>query len=174
LGKSVILVDKSDNQIGIMEKIEAHEKGLLHRAFSVFIFNQHNQMMIHQRALNKYHSPGLWTNACCSHQQPGESNEQAAHRRLLEEMGFDCELVKQFEFTYRAEFSNGLIEHEYDHVFIGHYSNHPQPNVLEVNDWKWVDISYLEVDTLENPEKYTPWFLMSWEKVVKSRLEKRA
>mgnify|MGYP003658742840 FL=1 len=174
MGKSVILVDQSDNQIGIMEKLEAHEKGLLHRAFSVFIFNQHNQMMIHQRALNKYHSPGLWTNACCSHQQPGESNEQAAHRRLFEEMGFDCELEKQFEFTYRAEFSNGLIEHEYDHVFVGQYSAKPQPNPSEVNDWKWININDLEEDTLENPEKYTPWFLMSWEKVVKSCLEKRA
>jgi isopentenyl-diphosphate delta-isomerase len=157
-----------------MEKMEAHEKGLLHRAFSIFIFNEHNQMMIHQRALNKYHSPGLWTNACCSHQQPGETNEEAANRRLMEEMGFNCELTKKFEFTYKAAFSNGLTEHEYDHVFIGHYSDLPNPNPSEVNDWKWIDLDVLESHINEYPQKYTPWFLISWEKVVRTRLKKRA
>lgn len=174
MGKFVLLVDQSDNQIGVMEKMEAHEKGLLHRAFSIFIFNDQNQMMIHQRALDKYHSPGLWTNACCSHQQPGETSDQAAHRRLMEEMGFDCDLNKEFEFIYRAEFSNGLVEHEYDHVLIGRFNDSPNPNPIEVNDWKWIDLDVLESDISENPESYTPWFLISWEKVVKNRLEKRA
>ena len=116
-----------------MDKLEAHEKGLLHRAFSVFIFNDQGQVMIHQRALSKYHSPGLWTNTCCSHQQMGETNLEAAHRRLGEEMGFDCDLEEIFEFIYRAEFSNGLIEHEYDHVLIGHYNELPNINPEEVN-----------------------------------------
>jgi isopentenyl-diphosphate delta-isomerase len=157
-----------------MEKMEAHEKGLLHRAFSIFIFNDQNQMMIHQRALDKYHSPGLWTNACCSHQQPNETNEHAAHRRLMEEMGFDCELTKEFEFTYKAEFSNGLIEHEYDHVFTGIFHGVPNLNKQEVNDWKWVDLDELEKMIFKNPEKFTPWFLISWQKVVENRLKKTA
>jgi len=170
----VILVDKSDHPLGIMDKLEAHEKGLLHRAFSVFIFNDQGQVMIHQRALSKYHSPGLWTNTCCSHQQMGETNLEAAHRRLGEEMGFDCDLEEIFEFIYRAEFSNGLIEHEYDHVLIGHYNELPNINPEEVNAWKWVNPRWLSKDIAANPKQYTEWFKLSWERVIQYQLEKAA
>lgn len=120
----VILVNELDQETGLMEKMEAHEKGLLHRAFSVFIMNDQGDMLLQQRALDKYHSGGLWTNACCSHPLPGEAVEAAAHRRLSEEMGFDCPLRELFQFTYRTEFDNGLIEHEYDHVWTG--TEHPK------------------------------------------------
>ncbi len=170
----VILVDKNDHQIGVMEKLEAHEKGLLHRAFSVFIFNNQGQLMIHQRALSKYHSPGLWTNTCCSHQQIGETCIEAAQRRLNEEMGFDCEMEEIFQFIYRAEFSNGLVEHEYDHVFIGHYDEQPNINTDEVNAWKWICPKELDADLRANPNSYTEWFKLSWERVLKYQIEKAA
>lgn len=170
----VILVDKNDHQIGVMDKLEAHEKGLLHRAFSVFVFNDEGHLMIHQRALTKYHSPGLWTNTCCSHQQMGETCEEASHRRLGEEMGFDCDLEEIFQFIYRAEFSNGLIEHEYDHVFIGHFNDLPNINPEEVNAWKWINPKELEADLKINPNKYTEWFKLSWERVLQYQIEKAA
>lgn len=170
----VILVDKNDHQIGVMEKLEAHEKGLLHRAFSVFIFNNQGQLMIHQRALSKYHSPGLWTNTCCSHQQIGETCLEAAQRRLNEEMGFDCEMEEIFQFIYRAEFSNGLIEHEYDHVFIGHFNELPNINPDEVNAWKWISPKELDADLRANPNSYTEWFKLSWQRVLQYQIEKAA
>jgi isopentenyl-diphosphate delta-isomerase len=170
----VILVDKNDHPLGIMDKLEAHEKGLLHRAFSVFVFNDQGQLMIHQRALSKYHSPGLWTNTCCSHQQMGETSQEAAHRRLVEEMGFDCDLEEIFEFVYRAEFSNGLTEYEYDHVFIGHFNDLPNINPEEVNTWKWISPKALAKDLDLNPQNYTEWFKLSWERVLQYQLEKAA
>jgi isopentenyl-diphosphate delta-isomerase len=124
----VILVDKNDNPIGEMEKIEAHEKGLLHRAFSVFIYNKKNELMLQQRALTKYHTPGLWTNTCCSHQKVGESNVEAGQRRLMEEMGFTVPLEEKMSFTYKAPFDNGLTEHEFDHILVGYYNDEPNPN----------------------------------------------
>ncbi len=167
----VVLVNQEDKEIGKMEKMEAHQKGLLHRAFSVFVFNDQNELMIHQRALSKYHSAGLWTNTCCSHQKVGESSINAAHRRLIEEMGFDCKLEKAFEFTYRAELENGLIENEYDHVFIGKYNQLPNINSDEVNDWKWISIENLNLELQSNPNLYTEWFKLSWKKVCEKRLE---
>ena len=123
--EKVILVNEDDQSTGWMEKMEAHRKGVLHRAFSVFIFNDNGEMLIHRRALDKYHSGGLWTNACCSHPREGETTEESAHRRLMEEMGFDCDIQEQFSFIYRAELDNDLIEHELDHVFFGRFNGKP-------------------------------------------------
>ncbi len=154
----VILVDKDDREVGVMEKMEAHRKGILHRAFSVFIFNDDNQLMLQQRALHKYHSPGLWSNTCCSHPFPEEPVEEAAHRRLQEEMGFDVELKKAFTFTYKAELDQGMTEHELDHVLIGNYNDEPSINQEEVAAWNWVDLEELIEDMDSNPENYTVWF----------------
>jgi len=162
----VILVDKNDNQIGIKEKLEAHRGANLHRAFSIFIFNDKNQLLLQQRALSKYHSAGLWTNTCCSHPKPEEKTIDSAHRRLKEEMGFDCDLVEVFSFKYKAAFDNGLIENEFDHVFIGKYNKNPIPNSLEVNTYKWVDIKWLEKDIKNNPEIYTTWLKISFGEIL--------
>ena len=156
--EKVILVDREDQPLGTMEKMEAHEKGLLHRAFSVFVFNENNELLLQQRALHKYHSPGLWTNTCCSHQRWGEENTEAGRRRLKEEMGFSCELKEQFHFIYRADFDNGLTEHELDHVMIGHYSEDPVLNEDEVSDFMWMDLDKVKEDIERNPDKYTAWF----------------
>ena len=150
----VILVDEQDNPIGLMEKIEAHEKALLHRAFSVFVFNDKNELMLQQRAAEKYHSPLLWTNTCCSHQREGESNIEAGKRRLQEEMGFSCELEEVFSFIYKAPFDNGLTEHELDHVMIGRFNDEPHINQEEVASYKWMLLEDIE----NHPEKYTAWF----------------
>lgn len=158
MAEQVILVDENDNEIGLMEKMEAHRKGLLHRAFSVFVMNSDGKLMIHQRALHKYHSGGLWTNTCCSHPRKGEKVEDAAHRRLMEEMGFDCPIEKKFDFIYKSELDQGLTEHEFDHLFIGHYNDEPNINPDEVADWKWVNIDELRQDIEANPEIYTEWF----------------
>lgn len=163
--ENVILVNENDEQIGLMEKLEAHQKGLLHRAFSVFVFNSKNELLIHQRALDKYHSPGLWTNTCCSHQRENESTLQAAHRRLQEEMGFDCELNEVFSFTYRAEFSNNLIEHEFDHVLVGTSNILPNPNPSEVAHYKWLSIDQIKSDIQQNPHQYTEWFKIALPKL---------
>ena len=154
----VILVDETDREVGTMEKMEAHEKGVLHRAFSVFVFNENQELMIHQRALHKYHSAGLWTNTCCSHPAPGESTSDAAHRRLMEEMGFDCELQEAFSFTYCSKLENGLTEHELDHVFIGQYDGPPKVNPEEVATWKYSTISSLKSEIEATPERFTEWF----------------
>lgn len=154
----VILVDKNDVPIGLMEKLEAHQKGELHRAFSIFVFNSKGELLLQQRALHKYHSGGLWTNTCCSHPFPNETNEQAAHRRLMEEMGFDCELHKKFDFIYKAKLNNELTEHEFDHVFVGIYDKAPLVNADEVANWKYIKPEQLLEDIKKNPENYTYWF----------------
>lgn len=163
--EKVILVDTDDNPTGEMEKMEAHEKALLHRAFSIFIFNKKHELMLQQRALTKYHSPGLWTNTCCSHPRPGESVEEACHRRLVEEMGFDCEMEKIFDFIYKAELDKCLTEHEFDHVFFGRFDDQPAINPDEVAAWKWMSMTEIESDMLANPENYTVWFRIAFDRV---------
>jgi isopentenyl-diphosphate delta-isomerase len=162
--EQVILVDENDNQIGLMPKMEAHEKALLHRAFSVFIFNKENELMLQQRALHKYHSPGLWTNTCCSHQREGETNLQAGKRRLQEEMGFFTDLEETITFIYKAPFDNGLTEHELDHIMIGSFEDKPFINKDEVADWKWMPLEGVRNDILKQPELYTAWFIIIFEK----------
>lgn len=162
--EQVILVDENDVQIGLMPKMEAHEKALLHRAFSVFVFNDKNELMLQQRALDKYHSPGLWTNTCCSHQRDGESNLAAGKRRLFEEMGFVTELKETTSFIYKAPFDNGLTEHELDHILVGAYSGTPKPNKDEVGGWKWMAIDAVKLDVVERPELYTEWFKIIFDK----------
>ncbi|MBC5836032.1 isopentenyl-diphosphate Delta-isomerase [Flavobacterium sp. F372] len=161
--EKVILVDTNDNPIGLMNKLEAHEKALLHRAFSVFILNDKNELMLQQRAHHKYHSPLLWTNTCCSHQRENENNIQAGTRRLREEMGFETELKEMFHFIYKAPFDNGLTEHELDHVMIGYYNDFPFINEDEVESWKWMKIEDIKNDMIENPDIYTVWFKIIFE-----------
>jgi isopentenyl-diphosphate delta-isomerase len=156
--ENVILVNRNDEQIGLMPKLEAHEKAVLHRAFSVFVLNDKNEIMLQQRAQHKYHSPLLWTNTCCSHQRDGETNLQAGNRRLYEEMGFGTELKELFHFIYKAPFDNGLTEHELDHVMIGYYNDEPKINTDEVQNWKWMDIENVKNDMQLHPEIYTVWF----------------
>ncbi|MBF6609276.1 MAG: isopentenyl-diphosphate Delta-isomerase [Flavobacterium sp.] len=156
--ENVILVDQHDNPIGTMPKMEAHQKAQLHRAFSVFILNDNNEIMLQQRAQHKYHSPLLWTNTCCSHQRVGETNIEAGKRRLFEEMGFVTELRELFHFIYKAPFDNGLTEHELDHVMIGYYNDFPNINPEEVASWKWMAIADVKDDMANNPGKYTVWF----------------
>jgi isopentenyl-diphosphate delta-isomerase len=165
--EKVILVNERDEQIGLMPKLEAHEKALLHRAFSVFIFNNKNELMLQQRALNKYHSPGLWTNTCCSHQRDGESNLEAGKRRLMEEMGFVVDLKETISFIYKAPFDNGLTEHEYDHVLLGEYNGEPIINKVEVADWKWMQLEEVKVDIALHPDNYTEWFKVIFDKFYK-------
>ena len=153
-----ILVNERDEPIGLMPKMEAHEKAVLHRAFSVFVLNSKNEIMLQQRAHHKYHSPLLWTNTCCSHQREGETNIQAGSRRLFEEMGFKTELKELFHFIYKAPFDNGLTEHELDHVMIGYYNDAPNINTEEVEDWKWMPIEAVKSDIQNNPDLYTIWF----------------
>lgn len=160
----VILVNENDEKIGLMPKQEAHEKALLHRAFSVFIFNDKKELMLQQRALDKYHSPGLWTNTCCSHQRDGETNIEAGKRRLMEEMGFETELKETISFIYKAPFDNGLTEHEYDHILIGYYNDAPILNPEEVANWKWMAIEDIKTDISENPDNYTAWFKIIFDK----------
>ena len=162
--EKVILVDENDNQIGLMAKMEAHEKALLHRAFSVFIFNDKNELMLQQRAMHKYHSPGLWTNTCCSHQREGETNIEAGKRRLQEEMGFVTELKETTSFMYKAPFDNGLTEHEYDHVMIGYFNDEPMINKDEVASWKWMPLEDVKNDIAKSPDNYTAWFKIIFEK----------
>lgn len=162
--EQVILVNENNEQIGLMPKMEAHEKAVLHRAFSVFIFNDSNELMLQQRALDKYHSPGLWTNTCCSHQRDGETNIAAGKRRLIEEMGFTTELKESISFIYKAPFDNGLTEHEYDHVLLGTYNDEPIINPEEVASWKWMKIEDVKVDIALHPEQYTEWFKIIFQK----------
>ncbi|MBU3011962.1 isopentenyl-diphosphate Delta-isomerase [Polaribacter vadi] len=154
----VVLVDENDKQLGLMPKMEAHEKAILHRAFSVFIFNDKGELMLQQRAAHKYHSPLLWTNTCCSHQRDGESNVEAGRRRLQEEMGFTADLKEIFSFVYKAPFDNGLTEHELDHVMIGSYNDKPEINKDEVEDYKWMQLDDVKADIEKNPDVYTEWF----------------
>ena len=156
--EQVILVDKNDNQLGLMPKMEAHEKAVLHRAFSVFIFNKKGELMLQQRAAHKYHSPLLWTNTCCSHQRNGETNLEAGKRRLQEEMGFVTSLSEVFSFIYKAPFDNGLTEHELDHVLIGYFDNRPIINKDEAEDYKWMLLEDVKSDIEKQPSIYTEWF----------------
>ncbi|WP_114490497.1 isopentenyl-diphosphate Delta-isomerase [Candidatus Ulvibacter alkanivorans] len=160
----VILVNEKDEKIGLMPKMEAHEKALLHRAFSVFVMNDKNELMLQQRALHKYHSPGLWTNTCCSHQRDGESSLEAGKRRLMEEMGFTTPLKETTSFIYKAPFDNGLTEHEFDHVLVGTYNDAPVINPEEVADWKWMPLESVKEDIKKNPEQYTAWFKIIFDK----------
>jgi isopentenyl-diphosphate delta-isomerase len=154
----VVLVDEKNNQIGLMPKMEAHEKALLHRAFSVFVFNKKGELMLQQRAASKYHSPLLWTNTCCSHQREGEGNLAAGKRRLQEEMGFTTDLKEIFSFIYKAPFDNGLTEHELDHVLIGSFDDAPNINKEEAEDYRWMPMEDVKKDIEENPKIYTEWF----------------
>ena len=167
----VLLVDEQDNQIGVMEKMQAHQEALLHRAISVFIFNDKNEMLLQQRAAEKYHSPLLWTNACCSHPRPGEVLIDTAHRRLKEEMNMACNLSHQFSFIYKAVLEHGMTEHEYDHVFFGVSNAVPEPNPAEVADWKYMRIEAIEKDIQLNPESYTIWFKLMLAKIKSIRNE---
>ena len=162
--EKVILVNTNDEPIGLMPKLEAHEKAVLHRAFSVFILNDKKEIMLQQRAAHKYHSPLLWTNTCCSHQREGESNIQAGTRRLDEEMGFTADLKELFHFIYKAPFDNGLTEHELDHVMIGYCNEEPKINPEEVEAWKWMKIEDIKSDMVTNPQKYTIWFKIIFDK----------
>jgi isopentenyl-diphosphate delta-isomerase len=162
---NVILVDVNDMQTGILEKMEAHEKGLLHRAFSVFIFNSKGEMLLQQRALSKYHSGGLWTNACCSHPLPGEETAAAALRRLKEELGFETQIEKVFDFVYKADFENGLTEHEFDHVFAGEYEGKMDINQEEAMDFCYKDLQGICQNLQTHPAKYTAWFHLAFPKI---------
>ena len=155
LEEKVILVDRSDRQIGVAEKLQAHHEGLLHRAFSIFVLNSQGQLLLQKRAKHKYHSGGLWTNTCCSHPRPDEPTELAVHRRLQEEMGFNCELREIFSFIYKAKLDHGLTEHEFDRVFVGY--SEPILNPEEAEDWKWIDLTSLQDDIQKNPQSYTYW-----------------
>lgn len=167
MNESVILVNGNGQSIGTMEKMEAHVSGTLHRAFSVFIYNSKGQLLLQQRALDKYHSAGLWTNNCCSHPWPGETTLDAAHRRLEEEMGMRCELTELFQFSYRHEFENGLIENEYDHVFIGISDQLPVPNPDEVAGYKFIDTDLLISEIAAQSDIFTPWFRICLDQVLK-------
>ena len=162
--EEVILVNENDEQVGVMPKLEAHEKAVLHRAFSVFILNDKNEVMLQQRAAHKYHSPLLWTNTCCSHQRVGETNIQAGTRRLREEMGFVTDIKELFHFIYKAPFDNGLTEHELDHVMIGYFNQEPQINKEEVASWKWMSTQDVKNDISSSPELYTEWFKIIFQK----------
>lgn len=152
------MVNERDEAVGLMDKLEAHEKAMLHRAFSVFVLNDKREVMLQQRAAGKYHSPLLWTNTCCSHQREGESNLQAGQRRLYEEMGIETPLTELFHFIYKAPFENGLTEHELDHVMIGYFNGEPRINPDEVESWKWMGIAEIRTDMAANPQHYTVWF----------------
>ncbi|MGL4597165.1 MAG: isopentenyl-diphosphate Delta-isomerase [Bacteroidia bacterium] len=165
----VILVDQHDNERGVMEKMQAHQLGELHRALSVFIFNSQGDLLLHQRAKHKYHSGGLWTNTCCSHPRPGELVLDAANRRLKEEMGMACTLREALKFVYKADVSSDLIEYEFDHVFIGESDDEPHPDIEEVADWKWVSPAMVRHEMTEQPEKFTAWFKLVFEQVLAKR-----
>lgn len=175
MSDQVILVNEKDEQVDVMDKMEAHKLGVLHRAFSIFIFNGNGEMLLQQRAHHKYHSGGLWTNACCSHPAPGESTDAAAARRLQEEMGFTAHLIKVFDFTYRAEFDNGLIEHEFDHVYLGLYNGDVYPNPDEVSDYSYKRLEDITTEMSEQPEMFTAWFHIAFplmEKwLIKNKME---
>ena len=164
--QEVILVDDDDRVIGQMDKMQAHREGVLHRAFSVFIINEEGNLLLQRRAPDKYHSGKLLTNACCSHPYPGEHTIEAAKRRLGEEMGLDAKLDHLYHFGYRVEFTNGLVEHELDHVYVGRHNGPPKPDPQEVMDWKYVSPEFLIKDVKDNPDSYTEWFKLSYEIVL--------
>jgi len=164
--EQVILVDSSDNELGVEGKMSVHRSGKLHRAVSVFVFDSGGRLLLQRRASGKYHSGGLWSNTCCSHPRPNEDQANAARRRLGEEMGIDCEVQHVFSFTYRALLDSQLIEHEYDHVYFSKYDGEPIPNPEEVEDWKWVGLGQLRQDMTDNPNRYSAWSMVCIEKVL--------
>ncbi len=172
MSEQVILVDERDQEIGVSDKLSAHREGKLHRAFSIFIFNQKGEMLLQKRALTKYHSGGLWSNACCSHPQPGESMAAAAERRLQEELGITCPLKKAFDFIYLAPMNNNLIEHEFDHVFVGRYFGMVHPNADEVVEYRWVSPEELNRELLLNPKRFTIWFKIAVKKMFEIKHRK--
>lgn len=161
----VILVTDDDAPVGVRRKQDAHVAGLLHRAFSVFVFDSSDRLLLQRRSLSKYHSGGLWSNTCCSHPRPGESTRAAAHRRLFEEMGFECPLRTAFSFVYRADVGDGLMEHEYDHVFTGRFDGEPAPDFDEVDDWRWIPVPALERELAETPGRFTFWFRVAFDEL---------
>ncbi len=162
----VILVDENDNPIGTEEKLAAHQQGKLHRAFSIYVFNREGQLMLQKRHSSKYHSGGLWTNTCCSHPRVGEKLDDAVHRRLNDEMGFDCELKEAFSFIYEVKLDKGLTEHEYLHVFTGNYEGEPKINPEEAEGWKCVGLDELQADIRKNPGNYTKWFQLTIDRLA--------
>lgn len=162
----IILVDENDTSLGSIEKLEAHEQGLLHRAFSVFIFNSKGELLLQKRALGKYHSAGLWTNTCCSHPNYGEETEDAIHRRLKEEMGMKTDVDFKFKFTYKASLENNLTEHEIDHVYFGFSDDNPLINLEEVSDWKYISMEEIQKEIGSHPEIYTSWFKICFPEVL--------
>lgn len=167
--EEVILVDDQDRPIGTMEKMEAHAKGQLHRAFSIFVFNSDGELLLHQRAFDKYHSGGLWTNTCCSHPRPGESVLEAGHRRLMEEMGMACDLQERFSFVYRSELDQGLIEHELDHVMFGVSDDLPVLNPEEVAAYRYASLEEISDEMADDPDLFTEWFKICFAEVLKHR-----
>jgi len=165
MNNKVILVDGNDNEVGFMDKLEAHKKGLLHRAFSIFVFNSNHELLLQKRSIHKYHSGGLWTNSCCSHPKPGESLVNAASRRLQEELELQCPLNYAFSFKYMVHFNNGLTEHELDHVFIGQTDDLPKINKTEIAEWKYAKCEDIQNDMEANPESYTEWFKICFQKL---------
>ncbi len=157
MSERVILVNDRDEQVGTAEKLLAHRRGQLHRAFSVFVLNGQGELLLQRRAATKYHSPSLWSNSCCSHPRPGEATLDAAHRRLREEMGFDCPLGPVGAFVYRADVGGGLVEHEYDHLFVGHWEGDPTPAPAEVDDWRWISLPALRTEIARSPDRFTYW-----------------
>ncbi|MFL5787322.1 MAG: isopentenyl-diphosphate Delta-isomerase [Flavisolibacter sp.] len=165
--QQIILVNENDEFVGVMEKMEVHRKGLLHRAFSVFIFDKEGKMLLQKRSLEKYHSAGLWTNACCSHPKPGESVEDASQRRLFEELGISTTLQKIFVFTYKSKVENDMIEHEFDHVFAGEYDGNIQWNPEEVAECRLIDLNTIKSELENSPELYTAWFRIAFPEIEK-------
>jgi len=175
---SVVLVDEygrdlfdQDGRLSTMGKIEAHYRGLLHRAISVFIFNDRNELLLQKRAVDKYHSPKKWSNTCCTHPSPGETPLMTAQRRLREEMGLIATLTEVFTFSYHADVGNGLTENEFDHVFFGASKQNPKPNLAEVSDWNWVDMEDLKQELIRNPEEYSPWLRQCFNEVINYKLQ---
>lgn len=164
----VILVDEHNKEIGLMEKHEAHEKAMLHRAFSVFVFNSNNELLLQQRSISKYHSGGLWTNTCCSHPRSNETTLDAAHRRLKDEMGFDCDLTERFHFVYHAKLDNGFTEHELDFIYTGKFDGTPDINTNEVEAYKWLPMAKVIADVNDQPGLYTAWFKIILEKYLEN------
>jgi isopentenyl-diphosphate delta-isomerase len=164
--EQVILVDQDDRETGVCEKLDAHQRGQLHRAFSVFVLDKRGALLIQQRAVTKYHTGGLWTNTCDGHPRPGETVQEAARRRLLEEMGFECDLTEAFAFTYYAALGDDLVEHEYDHVLVGRFDGEPTPDPREASDWRWVDAKTLAEEMREQPDRYAPWFKIAFQEYL--------
>ncbi len=163
--EKIILVDEKDNEIGTGEKLKVHQDGKLHRAFSIFVFNSKGELLLQKRSKSKYHTASLWANTCCSHLRPNQDLEKEAKRRLIEEMGINCDLKEVFSFIYKATVGE-LIEYEFDHIFVGRFDGNPKPNKDEVEDWKWIDVDELKKDIDKNPEKYVPWLKIALEKYL--------